>query len=120
MNRTLEELLAEHQRDLAELLSLIDDGAHSHERMETLVERCGSHVAELMRLLDAPRPVAELPEDTRQSLAQLMRLHALTSDALSQEQDRLAQEIQQAQQVRQHLQANLPDTEEGGSCDMRG
>jgi hypothetical protein len=120
VNRTLEELLARHQRDLAELLLLIDDGAHAHQRMDELVECCSGHVAELMSTLERSETTLTLPEETRQSLAQLMLLQAMTTDALARQQERIAQEIQQSQQLRQHLRANLPEADAGGSCDIRG
>ncbi|MFM7280720.1 MAG: hypothetical protein ACKO32_02970 [Planctomycetia bacterium] len=120
MNRTLEELLARHQRDLAELLLLIDDGAHAHQRMDELVKCCSGHVAELMSTLEPSETTTTLPEETRRSLAQLMRLQAMTTDALARQQERIAQEIQQSQQLRQHLRANLPEADAGGSCDIRG
>jgi paraquat-inducible protein B len=120
VNRTLEELIALHQRDLAELLRLVDDGAHAHRRMDELVDCCSGHIAELMRSLESTETTPTLPEETRQSLAQLMRLQAMTTDAIARQQERLAQEIQQTQQLRHHLRANLPEPDSGGSCDIRG
>lgn len=120
MKQELDQLLARHQRDLAELLSLVGVGNELNPRVEELVERCSAHVTQLMQALEAQGARPELPDETKQSLAQLMQLQAMAGDAVEQERCRLAREIQQAQQLRTHLQNSLPQEPDGGSCDMRG
>jgi hypothetical protein len=118
--RPIDLLLANHERDLAELLSLVGISGEIQPRMEELVDRCTANVRELMDCLERERSQAVVPEETKTSLAQLMRLHALTTDAMAQEQERLAREIQQAQQLRRHLRHAQDQEPPGGSCDVQG
>lgn len=120
MSDELDRLLLRHQRDLVELLELINEDDEINPRVEQIVDRCCGHVVELIQLLEARDPSSAPPDGTRQSITKLMQLQALSEDAVRQEHERLAREIRLAQQMRQHLLSNLPQQPDSDSCDLRG